>query len=168
VTASINSPRAREQRAANYRKEASALLKAEANLARNPNDAAAKAAVERAGVFLGLAESALRLCGDPLPQSVPAPSAPARAPTPAVSACKPVPAGSGPLTLGTAEAVVAAVKGETARSLAILAEAESLGIDREHVDAALASSMTAEQFVERHAPGEALARQIIAASEAAA
>ena len=92
-------------------------------------------------------------------------SAGAPAPPPVVpTACKPSAAGAGPLTLEMAEITVAATRGETARCLAIMAEAKALSIANEDVDAALAARLTAEEFVERYAPLEALARQIVAAA----
>jgi hypothetical protein len=85
----INSPRAREQRAAKYRKAVTDLASAEARLASNPNDGAATLAVQSAGIALNLAEAALRHCGDPIPQSAP----PAVAATPSKTAGPSSPSG---------------------------------------------------------------------------
>lgn len=167
-TSSMDSPHARERRASKYRQAVVEFSKAKARLADNPTDAAAKAAVERTALFLKLATSALQFAGDPIPQSAPPSSAGVPAPAPAApAACTPSRAAGSGLTLANAEAIVAAVEQERNRSAAIVAEADALGIARQDVDAALASKMTAEQFVERYAPAEALARQIAKSADCA-
>lgn len=107
----------------------------------------------------------LRATINPIPQSATGFVGTAAPPPPAV--CTPVhrPVGGG-LPLEVIEQAAASVRAERARALAIMAEAEALGIAREQVDAALAAGIGEEEFVRRYAPAEALAREIIASASA--
>lgn len=161
--------RARAHREGAYRKAVGELAGAEAALARNPGDRAADVAVEVAHFSLAMAERALADAGEPIPSNstgAEASSARALAPPPAAAQPVRIPSPVAPSEAGHAalppEQLAAVLAAERARCVAIINDAATLGIGRAAVDAALASDITAVEFVEQFAPEEAVARRIAA------